>query len=121
MEGRREKEELSTPSPSLPTSRGRRDTKIQSNSDLLSGPRKTTPLFRVVQPLIWLGAPDALHGGANNVLWCATSSDLRPDDNGGYFLPVGKRAVPAKQAQDPALAEKLWDFTESLLGKNGFS
>jgi retinol dehydrogenase 12 len=50
--------------------------------------------------------------GAINQLFAATSPTLTQKDNGKYFIPWAREAAPAKGVQDPALADKLWDFLE---------
>ena len=57
--------------------------------------------------------------GAYNNLWAATAP-LKGDKGdgvvqGGYADPVGKHATPSKLAQDEALADRLWDWTEDEL------
>jgi NAD(P)-dependent dehydrogenase (short-subunit alcohol dehydrogenase family) len=53
--------------------------------------------------------------GAKTQLWCSFSKDV---ENGAYYEPVGKRA-DGKVTRDEILAQKLWDWTEQELTKNG--
>lgn len=53
-------------------------------------------------------------------LYAAASQEVNFEDNGVYFLPVGKRAKPSAAALDEALADKLWQWTEEELTKKGW-
>lgn len=86
---------------------------------LSEGPRGSTPLYRLIQPLVELGAPGP-EGGAKNSLWCAASPDLKIDDNGAYFLPVGKKTAASKWGQDEEMAGRLWEWSEGKLRELGF-
>jgi retinol dehydrogenase 12 len=50
--------------------------------------------------------------GAINQLYAGTSTDLTIKDSGKYFIPWARAHPPAKGVQDPALADKLWNFLE---------
>lgn len=87
------------------------------DSNLSQGPRNSTPLYRLIQPLVELGAPGP-GKGAWNILWCAAASSLKPEDNGSYFMPIGKKTTASKNGEDEALAAKLWEWSEKSLGKD---
>jgi hypothetical protein len=87
---------------------------ITKYRNLSEGPRKSTPLYRLIQPLVELGAPGP-EKGAWTILWCAASSSLKPEDNGSYFLPIGKKSPASKNGEDKALAAKLREWTETEL------
>jgi hypothetical protein len=87
---------------------------ISANRHLSQGPRNSTPLYRLIQPLVELGAPGP-ERGAWALLWCAASSSLTAEDNGSYFLPIGKKTRTSKSGEDKALAGRLWDWTEKEL------
>lgn len=82
--------------------------------NLSQGPRNSTPLYRLIQPLVELGAPGP-EKGAWTILWCAASSTLKPEDNGSYFVPIGKKTQASKSGEDKTLAAKLWEWTEKEL------
>jgi hypothetical protein len=42
------------------------------------------------------------------------------EDNGCYFVPVGKRERASKKGRDGELARRLWEWTEERLGEWGF-
>jgi hypothetical protein len=46
---------------------------------------------------------------------------LKVEDNGGYFLPIGKRTKVSKSGEDKALAGRLWEWTEMELGEVGLA
>jgi NAD(P)-dependent dehydrogenase (short-subunit alcohol dehydrogenase family) len=56
--------------------------------------------------------------GTLTQLWAAT---WKRDEvkNGAYYVPVGKEAG-SKKSQDPELAKKLWEWTESELAAKGY-
>lgn len=58
--------------------------------------------------------------GSWTSLYAAASQEVSFEDNGVYFLPVGKRAKPSATALDEGLADKLWQWTEDELTKKGW-
>lgn len=80
---------------------------------LSAGPRASTPLYKLIQPLVEWKAP-VPEAGCGNILWCAASAELgelveaERDFNGGYFEPIGRRGGESQCAKDGAMAEKLW-------------
>ena len=44
---------------------------------------------------------------------------MRAEDNGSYFLPVGKKTPASNNGEDKALAGKLWEWTEKELSDTG--
>lgn len=52
--------------------------------------------------------------GVFNTCWCATvkKSEIK---NGELYLPVGQLGEHTKESSDPALREKLWDWTQKEL------
>lgn len=50
--------------------------------------------------------------GAITQLYAGTSPKITKADNGKYFIPWAREAAPATGVQDPALADKLWNFLE---------
>lgn len=58
--------------------------------------------------------------GSWNTLYAAASPEVKREDNGVYFTGFGKRTEPSTYAKDEELAEKLWKWTESELGKKGY-
>ena len=62
----------------------------------------------------WLGS-FLLHPtpmGAITQLYAGTSPKITKADNGKYFIPWAREALPKAGVQDPALADKLWDYLE---------
>ncbi|KAE9374284.1 NAD(P)-binding protein [Stipitochalara longipes BDJ] len=86
---------------------------------LSAGPRGSTAWYRFVQPLVELGAPGPEQGCAS-IVFCAVSDKIAMGDNGGYFLPVGKKAKASKLGEDPGLAEELWGWSERKLTELGY-
>lgn len=95
-----------------------RRTADTSNRNLSERPRTSTPLYRLIQPLVELGAPGP-EKGAWPLLWCAASPDLKAEDNGSYYLPIGKKVHASKNAEDTILAATLWEWTEKELENAG--
>jgi NAD(P)-dependent dehydrogenase (short-subunit alcohol dehydrogenase family) len=88
-------------------------------TNLSAGPRGSTPFYRIIQPLVEWGAPGPEEGDWTS-LWCAVSPDLRTENNGGYFAPVGKRTRASRWGEDEVMAGKLWEWTEGKLKECGF-
>ena len=60
------------------------------------------------------------HRGALTSLYCATSPEIEQKDlKDRYFVPIAKERPEGltSVAKDDALAQKLWEFTESLVKK----
>lgn len=74
------------------------------------------PLVRLLSR-IFFATPDA---GSWTSLYAAASTQVTFEDNGAYFLPVGKRTKPSVEALDEALADRLWKWTEDELTKKGW-
>lgn len=53
-------------------------------------------------------------------LYAAASSDVTFEQNGVYFVPVGKTGKPSANGVDEALADKLWTWTEAQLALKGY-
>lgn len=66
-----------------------------------------------------VGILSTIPQGARNSLWACTGP--REEVRKGYlYTPVGNRSNGSRKAKDQALAEKLWDWTEEELKKNGY-
>lgn len=74
------------------------------------------PLARLLSRMFFL-TPDA---GSWTSLYAAGSTQVTFEDNGAYFLPVGKRTKPSAEALDEAQADRLWKWTEDELTKKGW-
>lgn len=57
--------------------------------------------------------------GAKNTLWAATT-DTDTFQSGGYYSPIGRMTIGSKNANNCALAEELWEWTENELKENGY-
>jgi NAD(P)-dependent dehydrogenase (short-subunit alcohol dehydrogenase family) len=57
--------------------------------------------------------------GVLSQLWCAGSAKKGELKNGGFYKPVGVESSEKLTAEgkDEALAKKLWDWTEKVLGE----
>ncbi|KAJ5355053.1 retinol dehydrogenase [Penicillium cataractarum] len=89
-------------------------------TNLSTGPISSTPLYRLIKPLVELGAPGPRKGAAN-ILFAAVSPRLRLEfDNGAYLLPIGKVSAPSKAGSDPQMVEDLWEWTIKALGSRGY-
>lgn len=88
---------------------------------LSAGPLASTPFYRLILPLIELGAPGP-EKGCWNTLWCATSPELglsEKDGNGGFFVPVGKKGKGSVWEDDEEMCRKLWEWSEQYLRGRG--
>jgi NAD(P)-dependent dehydrogenase (short-subunit alcohol dehydrogenase family) len=95
-------------------------TDLTDIRDLSAGPISSTPLYRLIKPLVELGAPGP-RKGAGNILFAAVSPKLRLEsDNGAYLLPIGKVSAPSKAGSDPKTAEDLWEWTTKALRSRGY-
>ncbi|KAL3471509.1 retinol dehydrogenase [Aspergillus californicus] len=89
-------------------------------TNLSAGPISSTPLYRLIKPLVELGAPGPRKGAAN-ILFAAVSSRLCLEkSNGVYLLPIGKVSAPSKAGSDPKMAEDLWEWTTKTLRSRGY-
>ena len=66
-----------------------------------------------------MGAYIAPEQGSFNSLWAVAGREMTAEMSGRYFVPVGERKTPSKQAQDSQLAERLWDWTEREMREKG--
>jgi hypothetical protein len=59
------------------------------------------------------------HQGVLNQLWSADGAEKGALNNGAYYTPVGVDSTErlTAEARNQALAEKLWEWTESVLLK----
>ncbi|KAL4876188.1 hypothetical protein BJY04DRAFT_223273 [Aspergillus karnatakaensis] len=88
-------------------------------TNLSAGPIASTPIYRLLKPLVGLGASGPRKGAAN-ILFAAVSPTLKPDSaNGAYLLPTGKLSAPSKAGSDPNMARELWIWTEKELAERG--
>ncbi|CZR64674.1 related to reductases [Phialocephala subalpina] len=93
-------------------------------TNLSAGPRKSTPIYKLIQPLVEWGAPGPEEGCAN-IIWCAVSTGLgelvKGDEgvNGCYFEPVGKLKGVSDAGKDDEMAERLWEWSEETLKRDG--
>lgn len=76
--------------------------------------RAVTPIMRCV------GILDEQDKGALSSLFAIASEDFKASDSGAYVIPYATIGTPSKYAQDPELATKLWDWTESQMSEKGF-
>jgi NAD(P)-dependent dehydrogenase (short-subunit alcohol dehydrogenase family) len=86
---------------------------------LSASPRGSSSWYKFIQPLVEFGAPGP-DEGCMSIVWCAISEDVGMEDNGSYFLPVGKKTKASKLGEDPELVEKLWTWSEARLTELGY-
>lgn len=56
--------------------------------------------------------------GALTQIYAGTSTDVTTADNGGYFVPVGRRGKTSHPlANDEALGRQLWDWCDEQEAK----
>ncbi|KAJ5106808.1 retinol dehydrogenase [Penicillium angulare] len=88
--------------------------------NLSAGPISSTPLYRLIKPIVELGAPGPRKGAAN-ILFAAASPKLKLEsDSGAYLLPIGKVSAPSKTGSDARMAEDLWEWTVKALISRGY-
>ncbi|OAQ98220.1 hypothetical protein LLEC1_00926 [Akanthomyces lecanii] len=75
--------------------------------------RAVTPMMRCV------GILDEQDKGALSSLYVIASDDFNESESGAYVVPYAVIGTPSKYAQDPALATKLWEWTEAQLLERG--
>ncbi|GJJ74803.1 hypothetical protein EMPS_07161 [Entomortierella parvispora] len=69
-------------------------------------------LFNVVRSVAAMTPKD----GALTQLYAATSPEIvNKDIRGRYFIPIANELTPSPLAQDEALQEKLWAFSEAMV------
>ena len=77
-------------------------------------------LLRAVTPIMrCFGTLDEHDKGALSSLFAIASGNFHAADSGTYVVPYAVIGTPSKYAQDPALATKLWEWTETQLSKKG--
>ncbi len=89
---------------------GNIDTQLNSRS---WGGSKLVPILRC------MGAYIKPEQGSFNSLWAVAGKEVTAEMSGCYFVPVGERKTPSKQAQDADLASRLWDWTEREMREKG--
>ena len=69
----------------------------------------------VMGPLIM----GTIQEGAKNQIWAATckKEELK---NGAYYKPIASFSKGSAKAQNPKLAESLWEWTEKELASKGY-
>src|SRR5216117_297644 len=56
--------------------------------------------------------------GTLTQVFAGTSTMLKKEDSGKYFIPWAREDLPMEGTQDIKLAEKLWDFLEKETAGN---
>lgn len=74
------------------------------------------PVARLVGRMFFLTPEE----GSWNSLYAAASEQVTFDDNGAFFMPVGKRTMLLSWALDEELVDRLWKWTEDELVKKGW-
>ncbi|KAI9646849.1 hypothetical protein NHQ30_004849 [Ciborinia camelliae] len=82
---------------------------------LSQGPLSSSAWYKFVKPLVELGAPEA-DKGCFSILHLATSVEVKEENNGGYFLPVGREVRASKWGEDEEMARRLWEVSMMMLG-----
>lgn len=77
--------------------------------------------FRFLVKNAWMLGAISLEEGALTSLYGATDPSLNAKtDNGNFYMPIAKLTKCTKTAEDVALAEKLWTWTEQQLAEKGY-
>lgn len=67
----------------------------------------------------FLGILDEQAKGAWSSLFAIASEEFTAANSGAYVVPYAKIGTPSAHAQDPTLAERLWQWTETEMAKKG--
>ncbi|KIW73196.1 hypothetical protein PV04_01332 [Phialophora macrospora] len=89
---------------------GNIDTQLNNRS---WGGSTLTPILRC------MGAYIKPEEGSFNSLWAVAGKEMTAEMSGCYFVPVGERKEPSKQARDSNLADRLWKWTEREMREKG--
>ncbi|KUJ22934.1 NAD(P)-binding protein [Mollisia scopiformis] len=90
-------------------------------TDLSKNAQFAGPLSKpVAATLNCLGVFIPADKGSFTSVFCAASQDMKADMSGEYFVPLGKVGKPSKHANNPDMAEKLWQWTEAEFSKKNF-
>ena len=85
------------------------------NTELNRGTAQSYPWAKPLMGIfgMFLTTP---YKGAITPLYCATCDEIEKKKySGEFFVPFAKHAEPSKLAQDPKLAEQLWEFSEKVV------
>jgi hypothetical protein len=67
-----------------------------------------------------VGILDEQAKGAWSSLFAIASKEFSKNNSGSYIVPYAKFGTPSAHAMDPAMAERLWNFTVQELNGKGF-
>jgi len=87
------------------------------NTDLKRGIKQLLPWISYPLDILSSLVTKDTATGALNQLWAVASEDVK---SGGYYFPVGKETSGSAYARDEKLAEKLWNWTEEELKRQGY-
>lgn len=77
-------------------------------------------ILRIATPIMrCAGVLDDQDKGALSSLFAVASDSFKAADSGSYVIPYAVIGTPSAHAQDAALAEKLWNWTEAQLESKG--
>lgn len=71
--------------------------------------------FTLANSLFMISVAD----GTKNQLWAATAPKAEVE-SGAYYTPVGVKTAGTALARDEQLAERLWEWTEAEIKKQGY-
>ena len=77
-------------------------------TEISRGSRLTRSVFALVTPFT-----KSVAQGAATSVYCATAPEVE-ENAGGYFADCAPKK-PSREAQDPAVARRLWDVTRELI------
>ena len=77
-------------------------------TEISRGSRFTRVVFALATPFT-----KSVAQGAATSVYCATAPEVE-ENAGGYFLDCAPKK-PSREAQDPAVARRLWDVTRELI------
>lgn len=90
------------------------ETNLATNSQF---PAFITPVFGVLSKLGFFFDADR---GSWTSLFCVASEDMKKEQCGSYFQRIAEAGWQSCSAKDHKLAEKLEDWTEVLMKKEGW-
>lgn len=90
------------------------ETNLASHSKF---PAFITPIFGVLSMFGFFFDADK---GSWTSLFCVASEEMKKEQCGGYFQRIAEAGWQSGNAKNPKLAEKLEDWTEVLMKKEGW-
>ena len=93
------------------------------HSPLWTPTTQSNPFIKTLITLISTWFMSSSSDGARNTIWAATAKigDGKGEvKSGGYYMPIGKVVGGSKESRDEALARRVWEWTDEVVGARGF-